>query len=425
MTSEGGERRYFVDLDEDTLAFYRQQTQQSVDDIAYGHPNTNTNTNTNNEGMIGPISSVVSSSAIFLRSSSSSDSEDHSNVTNIAASAEGSPEDPNHHICYDYETEDGDHVTMDTGRVLGQGRHSRVLGGQLRSSGQAVAVAIKQCHVDEESTACGRREGCILRRLQGVPGIIKLYGLICRPEGSSFRLALILQQASHLTPPTGPACEEETSANGSASKTFSTTTTTCPSSLTPSTLLSWARDLFMALAGAHEAGIAHGDIKPHNLLLDNQGHLLVADWGTAFVAPSEEEGIVNSKEVPVPGTLSYTAPELLRPIPSMASPLVTAVAAAAADIYSAGVTLYVLTTGRDPFATISRSGVALVIAIRQGFFAAGHNPWPIHQHGVHYSDQVRLEEAIKACVQANPHARPTARQVLEMLNDPNKASMKH
>lgn len=415
----GGEKRYFVDLNADALAFYRQQTQQPVGDVAYGHPN----------GMIVAPPSMVPSSAIFLRSSS--DSKDHKSFPDTPAEATDTLEDSteHHHLLRygEYETDAGDHVTVDTGHVLGQGRHSRVLGGRLRSSGQA--VAIKQCHVDGESTECGRREGYILNRLRDHPGIPKLYGMINRPaEGDDlFRLALILQQASPLTPCAAASGRDDLPTADELAPGACSSSATRPTLPLATRVLAWAQDLFVALAGAHEAGIAHGDIKPHNLLLDTQGHLLVADWGTALVASGEERSSINAKEGggegPAPGTLSYTAPELLTP-PSPSAPCPLAIAAAA-DVYSAGVTLYVLSTGRDPFAAISRSGVALVIAIRQGFFAAGHNPWPRHQHGLPPHDQSHLERVIEACVQADPHARPTARQVLQMLNDPNKASMQH
>lgn len=378
MTS-GGEKRYFVDLDEGALAFYQRQSQQWTDDTAATHA-----VHLNDSTAPSACSPV---SAIFLRSSSS---DDHEKDTAAHTSQEHNFEG---HDRQEYATDNGDHVTVDPSCVLGQGRHSRVFGGCLRSSGQA--LAIKQCYVDEESTECGRREVRIQRQLWDVPNIVRLYDTISRPSGSPFRLALVLQRASKLS------CGTMRQGAGDESMPLGP--------FAVKLLLSWAKDLFTALAGAHKAGLVHGDIKPQNLLLDDREHLLVTDWGTAMVAGAVFDS--------APGTLSYTAPELV-PSPASARPILVA---PATDIYSAGVTLYALGTGRDPFAAISRSGVALVIAIRQGFFAAGHNPWPSRQdeHGQEYT---MLRCLVEACVQADPHTRPTARHALDMLNDANKAA---
>lgn len=70
-------------------------------------------------------------------------------------------------------------------------------------------------------------------------------------------------------------------------------------------LLQWAVEASDALACAHSHGIVHGDIKPANLLLDQDGHLRICDFGLAFTAQSRQ----NSRKLPA-GTLRYMAPEL-------------------------------------------------------------------------------------------------------------------
>ena len=81
----------------------------------------------------------------------------------------------------------------------------------------------------------------------------------------------------------------------------------------------------------HHNGVVHGDIKPSNILVDEQGHATLIDLGVA-VLPEDEE-------VTFRGTLGFAAPELLRgERPTNAS-----------ELYSLGATLYYCLTGKMPF----------------------------------------------------------------------------
>jgi eukaryotic-like serine/threonine-protein kinase len=88
------------------------------------------------------------------------------------------------------------------------------------------------------------------------------------------------------------------------------------------------------LAHAHDAGLVHRDVKPHNLLLRNDGVLKVADFG---IARGGLDGTLTQAGTLL-GTAAYMAPEVLNG--ERATP--------AADIYSLGAVLYELLTGRPP-----------------------------------------------------------------------------
>jgi tRNA A-37 threonylcarbamoyl transferase component Bud32 len=101
-----------------------------------------------------------------------------------------------------------------------------------------------------------------------------------------------------------------------------------------------ARDAALALQHAHERGMVHRDVKPHNLMLTPDGRAKVLDFGLAAFAAGEgpDRGLTAANMVV--GTPDYIAPEQAEN-PRAAD--------GRSDVYSLGCTLYQMLTGRVPF----------------------------------------------------------------------------
>ena len=89
------------------------------------------------------------------------------------------------------------------------------------------------------------------------------------------------------------------------------------------------------LGAAHEAGVIHRDIKPSNILVDSHGRVRILDFGLAAVRGSEPL----TKTGSTLGTLAYMSPEQVRGEQLDAR----------SDLFSCGVVLYELITGKSPF----------------------------------------------------------------------------
>ena len=109
--------------------------------------------------------------------------------------------------------------------------------------------------------------------------------------------------------------------------------------------LHFITQIVKALGHAHSRGIIHRDIKPHNIMVLRDGSVKVADFGIARVASGGHSTLTQEAL----GSVHYISPEQAR----------GSHIDARADIYSAGVVLYEMLTGRLPFDGDSPVSVAI------------------------------------------------------------------
>jgi serine/threonine-protein kinase len=88
-----------------------------------------------------------------------------------------------------------------------------------------------------------------------------------------------------------------------------------------------------ALAAAHRKGVIHGDVKPANILITDDGRVKLMDFGMARLASHD------SGATPLLGTPAYWCPEQILGKPQDAR----------SDLFSLGVVLYEIVTGKRPF----------------------------------------------------------------------------
>ena len=117
--------------------------------------------------------------------------------------------------------------------------------------------------------------------------------------------------------------------------------------LTDGEIVDIARQVAAALQAAHASGVVHRDIKPGNIMIATSGQVKVLDFGLArrFKMPDTGEIMTHGSTIPGRplGTANYMAPERI-----MQGPLDPR-----SDLFSLGVVMYEMATGRLPFAGAS------------------------------------------------------------------------
>ena len=120
----------------------------------------------------------------------------------------------------------------------------------------------------------------------------------------------------------------------------------------------WAGDLANALSRAHKAGIIHGDVKPANIFVTEDGQIKLGDFGIARFA-TQVSGTAS-----LIGTPAYLSPEQIK----------GEMQDHRSDIFSVGIVLYQLATGVRPFDGSSVAAVCAQIVAMQPVPPSRHNP---------------------------------------------------
>jgi serine/threonine-protein kinase len=266
----------------------------------------------------------------------------------------------------------------ETVRLLGEGGMGRVYLARQLDLGRQVVVKVMHDHIATDPKFCERftRETLLMARFQH-PYAVTLYD-------------------ASLNDPQGPCIVMEYIKGISLDQLLLTN-----NRLTPARVGRLLFQLCEVLQAAHSLGMIHRDLKPANLMIvdpDTPYELLkVMDFGLAkLVTPDQMAQITQTHTEFAVGTPGYMCPEQARGEEMDGR----------GDLYSVGVILYELLTGRLPFA--GRSTMDLLLA------HVTEEPPPFSFVSADVEVPVGVEQVVQACLAKNPDDRPRcARELAE------------
>ncbi len=196
---------------------------------------------------------------------------------------------------------------------IGHGGMGDILRAQDTALGRIVAVKVlaERYAADESIRARFTREALAAARLSAAPNTVTIFDV---GEAEGGRPYIVMEYVG------GGSLADRLAGERTQS---------------PARALAWLEGAARALDAAHAHGIVHRDVKPGNLLLDEQDEIKVADFGIASATGLDSLTQAGT----VLGTAGYLAPEQAR----------GERATAASDRYALGVVAYELLSGRRPF----------------------------------------------------------------------------
>ena len=171
--------------------------------------------------------------------------------------------------------------------------------------------------------------------------------------------------------------------------------------LSPAAAVRLAQQLFQCLGAAHASGVIHRDVKPSNVLVDTElTTARLMDFGIALIKDLDgfEDQVFRTMEGGVTGTPEYMSPEQasgesLRPT---------------SDLYSMGVVLYHMLSGRLPFESETSGGFMTCHMIE--------DPLPlVKAHSSLKGQPKELLDLVDRLLEKNPKKRPTVAEIDQTL----------
>jgi serine/threonine-protein kinase len=233
----------------------------------------------------------------------------------------------------------------------------------------AVKLLLPRLAADEAFHARFHREALAAARLSH-PHIVSIYDTCSTADAEAIVMELVR----------GPTLREALDRRGS---------------LPPRRAIGIARQVADALAHAHASGLVHRDVKPGNILLADDGRVLVTDFG---IAKAAEENNDLTEVGQIVGTAKYLAPEQVEGQPVDGR----------TDVYALGVVLYEMLCGRPPFDGESPTATALARLTTQ----------PLRPRQVRAGLSRELEDVVLKAMARRPDDRfPTADALCAALDD--------
>lgn len=252
--------------------------------------------------------------------------------------------------------------------LIGGGGMADVYKAQDKLLDRAVAVKIlhQQYANDAEFVEKFRREATAAAKLAH-PNIVNIYD-VGEDGGSQY---IVMEYVS------GPTLKEVIQQKG------------C---LEPIEAVRIAKEIASALESAHRNNLVHCDIKPHNILVMPDGHIKVTDFGIARAVSASTMTYSGS----VMGSVHYFSPEQAK----------GTVITTKSDVYSLGVVLYEMLTGKLPF----NGETSVSIALKH----LQEEPVPIRQ--LNPSIPPVLEAIVQKAMSKDPADRPSSTELYADLN---------
>ena len=263
-------------------------------------------------------------------------------------------------------------------RLIGEGGMGRIYEGRQDSPKRAVAVKVQRPgRLDREHTQRFVRELAILGRISH-PWVCRIYSAgIHEQTGAQFPYFVM-----EYIPGAMPITDYAASGN-----------------LPLENRVRLLRHVCEAVAAGHARGIHHRDLKPGNVLVDADGFPKVIDFGVAHACGSDAFTSSLTQSGQLVGTLQYSAPELLGGDD----------ADARSDVWSLGMMLHELVTGRLPFDV---TGLPILAAIAR---ISRHEPG-LRRTALGRTSRA-IAEVVDACMEASPANRPAdAAEVAKRLS---------